>query len=165
VCRLNILNNAAAAWGYSITVNKRGNKMGVEENKACVRRYVEEALNKGNMAVVYECLSPDWVYRGPFGEYKGPEAFIQIIAMMRKAFPDLHYTFDDIIAEGDRAAARFTMTGTFKGEFMGMAPTGKQVKMTGAYFYRFKNGKEVEALPFMDSTAMYQQMGVSPPSQ
>jgi len=139
--------------------------MGVEGNKACVRRYVEEVLNKGNMEVVDDCFSPDWVYRGPFGEYKGPEAFKQMIAMMRKAFPDLHYTFDDMIGEGDKLAARFTMTGTFKGEFMGMAPTSKQIKMTGAYFYRFKDGKEVEAVPFIDSAVMYQQMGITPPSQ
>jgi steroid delta-isomerase-like uncharacterized protein len=138
----------------------------VEENKACVRRYVEEALNKGNLAVIDECLAADWAYPGPMGQgLKGPEGFKQMVVTMRNAFPDLHYTIDDIIGEGDKAAARFTMTGTFQGEFMGMAPTGKQIKMTGVYFYRFRDGKEVEALPFIDSAAMYQQMGIPVPQQ
>ena len=135
-----------------------------EVNKAALLLYVEEALNKGNLAVIDECISADWVYNSPLGQgLKGTEGFKQMVAMMRNAFPDIHYTFDDIVAEDDKVAARFTMTGTHKGDFMGIPPTGKQIKMTGAYFYRFKDGKEVEAIPFTDSMAMLRQLGVSPP--
>ena len=70
-----------------------------------------------------------------------------------------------MVAEGNIVAARFIVTGTFKGEMMGIAPTGKQLNIVEAIFIRFENGKEVEATPTVDQLTMYQQLGVSPPSQ
>jgi len=140
--------------------------MSVEQNKAILRRqHVEEIFNKGNLKVADEIISPEYVDHGPLGEFKGPEGFKQMVAMARKAFPDIHYTIDDMVAEGDKVAVRYTMTGTFKGKFGDIEPTGKQINMTSAYFYRFKGGKEVEALPFVDMLAFYQQSGVKPPAQ
>jgi predicted ester cyclase len=69
-----------------------------------------------------------------------------------------------MIGEGDKVAARFTFRGTFKGELMGMAPTGKKVEMSMAIFFRFVNGREVEAIEFTDSLTMYRQMGIKPPA-
>ena len=138
--------------------------MSVEENKETVRRYIEEALNKGNLEVVDDCFSEDWVYNGP-AEAKGPEGFKQLVTIMRTAFPDLHYTIDDMVGEGDKLVARCTMTGTFKGEFMSIPPTGNQLKIDVVYFYLFKDGKEVKATPFMDTLSFYGQLGISPPGQ
>ena len=120
-------------------------------------------MNKGHMEVLDECLSEDWIYNGPLGEFKGPEGFRQMIAPVKAAFPDLHYTVDDMAGEGDTLFAKFTMTGTFKGEFMGNPPNGNTFKMSGVYFYRFKDGKEIKATPFVDMSSMLQQLGIKPP--
>ena len=139
--------------------------MSVEENKAIIRRAAEEVWNKGDMSVVPELIAPDYVYHSPFGEFKGPEGCKQFVTMTRNAFPDIHMTIDDMVGEGDKVAVRLSWRGTFKGKFGDLEPTGKQVNMTSAYFYRFAGGKEVEALPYSDSLALYQQLGVSPPGQ
>ena len=139
--------------------------MSVEENKAIIRNKHVEIFNKGDLSIADEIISNDYVYHGPMGEYKGVEGFKQIVTAVRAAMPDVHFMIDDMVAEGDKVAVRYTWTGTFKGELMGMAPTGKKFTMTSAYFYRFKDGKEVEALPFSDMLSFYQQLGIPIPSQ
>ena len=139
--------------------------MSAEKNKAVIRRVAEEIFNKGNMSVVPEIIAPNYVYHSPFGDFKGPEGFTQFVGMTRNAFPDFHMTIDDMIGEGEKLAVRLNFTGTFKGKFGDMEPTGKQFNMTAAYFYRFENGKEVEALPFSDMLNFYQQLGIPIPSQ
>ena len=138
--------------------------MSEEENKAVIYRHVE-VLNKGDLSIVDEIISPDYVYHRPTGELNGRDGFKQIVTMVRNAFPDINYTIDDMVAEGDTVAARYTWTGTFKGELMGMAPTGKQFTMTSAYFYRFSDGKEVEATPFIDLLTFYKQLGIPIPAE
>ena len=137
--------------------------MSVEENIANVRRLNDEVWNKGNLAVVDELIAPDYVFHGPLTEIKGPEGLKQYIAAMRTAFPDLHMTIEGMVAEGDMVAARYTARGTFKGEFMGTAPTGKQMTLPNAVFARFKGGKQVEVWPYMDMLTWFQQLGVAPP--
>ncbi|MFC1947425.1 ester cyclase [Chloroflexota bacterium] len=140
--------------------------MSVEENKSILRnQHVEELFNKGNLSIADEIVSPDYVYHGPIGEFKGPEGLKQIVQMWRNAFPDGRFKVDDMVAEGDKVAVRYTWTGTHQGELMGIAATGKQVTMTAAYFYCFENGKEVEAMPYSDMSALYQQLGVTPPTE
>jgi len=138
--------------------------LSVEENKAVIHhQHVEELFNKGNLAVADEIIAPDYIYHGPLGEFKGPEGVKQMVKTFRTAFPDVHFTIDDMVAEGDKVAVRYTWTGTFTGDLMGIAPTGKQVTMASAYFYRFADGKEVEATPYADMLSFYQQLGISPP--
>ena len=135
--------------------------MSTEENKAMLRRNCEEAFNKGDLAVVDEIIANNYVYHGSGGqEFKGPEGFKQFVTMLRTAFPDLHLTVEDMVAEGDKVAHRLTLRGTHKGDLMGIAPTGKQVTTTAITISRFVGGKEVEAWSSMD---MLQQMGVAPP--
>jgi steroid delta-isomerase-like uncharacterized protein len=138
--------------------------MSTEKNKAAIRRFIEEAVNKGNLAVLDEIMAPDYVYHS-FQEVKGAEGMKQFITMMRTTFPDLHITIDDMVAEGDMVAYRFTLRGTFKGEMMGMAPTGKQAAFPEAHFVRFVSGKAVEETPYADMLTLYQQLGVKPPGQ
>jgi steroid delta-isomerase-like uncharacterized protein len=136
--------------------------MSVEENKAIVLRHLE-VFNEGKLELVDEMISPDWVYRGPAGEFRGPQGFRRMVTATRSALPDIHYEWDEMIAEGDTVAARFTMTATHTGPFMGIPPTGKKIRLTGAFFYSFKDGKEVEDIPFGDMLSLYQQLGVAPP--
>jgi predicted ester cyclase len=139
--------------------------MALEDHKAKFRRVVEEAWNKGNTAVLNEVIAPQYVYHTPSGDFKGPEGLAQAVKMYRTAFPDIHLTIDEIVAEGDRLAARFTLTGTFTGELMGIAPTGKRCTMTGALFNRYVDGKEVEAASFFYQLSMFQQLGIKPPME
>ena len=139
--------------------------MSTEENKAIIRRNCEEILNKGDLAVAGETIANNYVYHGSGGqEFKGPEGFKQFITMLRTAFPDFHCTVEDMFAEGDKVAHRLTLRGTHKGEFMGIAPTGKQVAITANVISRFAGGKEVEAWSNLDDLGMMQQMGVAPPT-
>jgi len=137
--------------------------MPTEQNKAALVRLYEEAINKGNLAVLSEIIAPEYVYHGVGGiELKGPEGFRQYIAMLRTAFPDLKFTLVNVVAEGDYVAHRFTLTGTHKGDLRGIAPTGKRVTATGNVLSRFSGGKEAEAWMEYDTLALYQQLGMMP---
>jgi len=138
--------------------------MSTEENKATLRRIIEEAFNKGNLAVTDELIATNYVYHGSGGqEFKGTEGFKQYVTMMRTAFPDLHMTIEDMVAEGDKVVHIAKMRGTHKGEIMGIAPTGKQLTISAVTISRFAGGKEAEAWTYADSLVMYQQLGVAPP--
>ena len=138
--------------------------MSTEENKAKQRRVWEEAFNKGDLSVANETIATNYVYHGPMGmEYKGPEGFKQVVTMFRTAFPDLHITVEDMVAEGDKVVSYYTMTGTHKGELMGIAPTDKKVKFSGIVIVRWVGSKEVEARGVGDMLSMMQQLGVVPP--
>jgi predicted ester cyclase len=139
--------------------------MSVEENKAAQRRVWEEVFNKGNLEIIPEYFAPDYSFHSPLGlEAEGPEGFKQIVAMMRSALPDLHVAVDDLFGEGDRVVTRFTIIGTFKGEMMGIAPTGKKLAVSGIVITRWAGGKEVEAWESLDTLAFYQQLGIKPPA-
>ena len=135
--------------------------MSTEENKATVRRIINELVNKGNLAIADEVLANNYIYHFPTHDIKGPEGFKEFIGMMRTAFPDLHVTIEDLIAERETVAARFIMQGTFKGELMGIAPTGKKLSFPEAVFIRFENGKEVEATAYGNMLSFNEQLGIS----
>ena len=138
--------------------------MGVEENKATLRRIFDEIWNKGNLDMIPELISPEYINRSPQGEMKGLDGYKQQIITARTAYPDLNMAVDFIIGEGDYLASQVTMTGTHKGEYMGIAPTGKKITYKHALFTRFKDGKSAEAVPFGNTLSVYQQLGVSPPT-
>ena len=140
--------------------------MSVEQNKATIRRVVEDVFNKKNLAVVPELIATGYVYRSPMGiDFKGPTGFAQFVGMMHSAFPDLQMAVDDIFGEGDRLAARLSMRGTFTGNLGPVPPTGKKLNMPFAFFYRFEGGKELEAVEFGDQLDFYRQLGIAPPGQ
>ena len=133
-----------------------------EENKALVRRFYEEIWNKGNLAAADELLAANFVNHS-FPEIpKGPEGFKQVFKMWRSGFPDLQMTVEDMVAEGDKVACRLTSRATHKGEFMGIAATGKQVTSTSISIQRVAGGKLVESWVEMDRLGMMQQIGVIP---
>jgi steroid delta-isomerase-like uncharacterized protein len=114
--------------------------MSVAENKAFVQRYVEEPWNKGNVSVLDEMCAPNFHLEG----LGGVEEFKAVIKAFRTSFPDLHFTVEEIIAEGDKVAYRWTARGTHQGEYEGIAPTGKTVTTTGITIIRIVDGKVVE---------------------
>jgi len=135
--------------------------MSVEENKAAVRRYINEAWNKGNLSVIDESVAENFVLPDPSqpDSIRGPEG-LKYVTMYRNAFPDLEMIIDDLIAEGDTVAVRFTYRGTHTGEQMVIPPTGKHVTMTGTSFLRFEGDKCVEVFVNSDDLEMMQQLGV-----
>jgi predicted ester cyclase len=126
----------------------------------------------GNMAGVPDLFAPNFVFHNGVNDIKGPEGMKQHFTLMRTAFPDYHETIEHIFAEGDLVAVFYTVQGTFKseimgmnfrGEAMGMKPTGKQFSMPYAILARFENGKQVESSPYSDMLSWYKQMGVPLP--
>lgn len=134
--------------------------MSVKENKAIFRRIVEEGFNKGNLAIVDELVAANHVNHAD--NVHGPEEYKQFITMYRTAFPDLHMTVEDQIAEGDKVVNRWTSRGTHQGDLMGIPPTGKQVTLTGTYVARIVGGKIIEEWGNFDALGMMQQLGVVP---
>ena len=132
--------------------------MSAEENKALVRRFVEEFWSRGNLAAADELMAADATIHQPeVGNVAGLKAFN---TMMRNAFPDWYSTPEELIAEGDRVAARLTGRGTHQGEFYGIPPTGRRVAVPGVVFYRISGGKIVEFRGQFDAMSMMQQLGV-----
>lgn len=135
--------------------------MSTEDNKANVRRGYE-ALNQRNLAVFDELLTPDIVFHNASTTIQGLEAYKQFLSMYITAFPDLHFTIEDMIAEGDFVVVRQTTRGTHQGNLMGIPPTGKQVSGTGIFITHIVNGKAVEQWINGDDLGLLQQLGVVP---
>ncbi|MBI4285223.1 MAG: ester cyclase [Chloroflexi bacterium] len=134
-----------------------------EQNKAVVRRFLEEILNKKNLAAIDELVSPDFIdHAVPPGAPQGISGARQSLGMWIGAFPDLHVTVQDLIADGDRVAVRLAFNGTHKGEIMGIAPTGKKVAAEGIEVERIANGKYAERWEVFDMLSVMQQLGVVP---
>lgn len=133
-----------------------------QQNKALARRIFEEMESKGNLAVADETFASDFVNHTPFGEHHGPEGAKQFVTMLRSAFPDLHSTVEDQVAEGDKVATRFTTHGTHKGELNGIPASGNTMEITGIVISRFANGKIIEQWGNPDVFGLMRQIGAVP---
>jgi len=139
--------------------------MSLEENKALARRSMEEIWGKGNLDTVDELYAADFVWHwAPPGVASNREGYKQFVTTCFAAFGDVHCATEDVIAEGDKVVIRWTWRATHKGEYMGIAPTGKQVTITGIAISRIVGGKTVEEWGEMDNLGMMQQLGAVPPS-
>ena len=118
--------------------------MSIEENKAIVRRFFAVGPSQGDLAAADELLAPDFALHTPLPSPPGIQGMNDVITACRAAFEHLDITVEDLVAEGDRVAARFTARGIHKGAFMGFAPAGKAVTMTGIEIFRMENGKIAE---------------------
>jgi len=117
-----------------------------EENKESIRRLTEEVCNNKNFSLLPEVVAEDFRSYGSEGEgMKGLDDFRLGIEMTFKAFPDFRYEIEDMFAVDDKLAVRYRLTGTHKGEWMGIPPTGKKFNTTSIYLCRMENGKQVEA--------------------
>ncbi len=139
--------------------------MSAEENKALVRRFVEEFWNEGNTATADELMAPDAEIHMPTGELVDLDGLKGFAGAFRESFPDWHSTFEELIAEGDRVAERWTGRGTHRGALQGIAPTGKRVEVPGSVFYRIVDGKIVEFRGRLDMMGLMQQLGAIPSPQ
>jgi steroid delta-isomerase-like uncharacterized protein len=131
-----------------------------QENERLMRRFFEEVWNRGDYAIVDDLLAGDYVGHSPPDEIHGPEGGKRFVAALRGAFPDIHFTIEDQIADGDRVVARWTARGTQTGAFQGLPPTGKQAVATGITIFRVANGKAVEGWTNFDALGLLRQLGV-----
>jgi steroid delta-isomerase-like uncharacterized protein len=135
--------------------------MSAEESKAIVRRFWG-VWEEGNIDLVDELLAPDYVNHTPASpdQPTGPEGVKGVVTMFRSAMPDLRVVIEDMIAEEDKVAVRYTLEGTHEGELFGIPPTGKRLSVKSISVERVSGGKIREHWRITDSLDMMQQLGV-----
>jgi steroid delta-isomerase-like uncharacterized protein len=131
-----------------------------EGHEAVLRRFIDDVLNDGDFSILGDLVHPDYVYRAPGQELRGPEELKGLFAAYRAAFPDLHIAIDDLAAAGDRVSIAFTLTGAHAGPLMGIEATGKNVTANGMVLSRFEDGKIIEEREILDQLSLFAQLGV-----
>ena len=126
-----------------------------------ITRYFEEVWNNGKLDVLDEIIAPDYINHSPGmgNPIPGPEGLKPIVAAIRQAFPDLKYVIENIVIADDQVAVHTTMHGTHKGDFFGLAPTNKVIKVAQMQIERIANNKIVEHWRVTDDLTMLQQLG------
>ena len=134
-----------------------------ESNKLLMHRFTE-FINTASEILAVELISPDAIFHVPgrSDPMRGPAGYLAIIGMMRGGFPDIQWTLEEMIAEEDKVAARFTMRGTHRGAFFGVPPTGKQIVVQAMNFYRLAGGQFVEERGQPDLFGLFQQIAAAP---
>ena len=134
-----------------------------ESNKTILRRFFEELFNTGDLSVADEIVGVNYVNHDAVpGETPGREGLKAFVTHIRTAFPDIHFTIEDQIAEGDNVVTRWTVTGTQQGEFASVPATGKSVRVKAINIHRVTGGQIHEAWLNWDALGMMQQLGVVP---
>jgi steroid delta-isomerase-like uncharacterized protein len=137
--------------------------MPAEESRTIVRRYLD-VYERGNVDLLDELLSPDYVNHSPATPDlpTGPEGVKAVVSMFRSAMPDLVIVIEDTIAESDKVAVRYTLEGTHEGELFGVPPTGRRLSIKSITVERVSDGRIREHWRITDSLDMMQQLGVIP---
>lgn len=137
--------------------------MSSKENEALARRIADELFRRGDLAVADELVAPNYVEHVPLPPGWPPElaGLKQYVAMLRRAFPDVRYTVEDLVAEEDKVALHLTARGTHQAEFMGIPPSGRQATWTEVHVARIAGGKLVEHWALLDQFGLLRQLGAS----
>jgi hypothetical protein len=138
--------------------------MAAGAHEALVRRWIDEAWNRGNLAVLDEIIAPGFVRHAPGErrEWRGPAGLGQFITLFRTGLPDLRITVDDVVTEGEKVAYRGTGRGTHRGELLGVPPTGRAVAVTYTVIARVAGGQFQEDWLDFDALGLLQQLGAVP---
>ena len=136
--------------------------MAASDNKRILQRYYDEVLNQGRLDVLGEIARPDHVEHNPFpGHAQGVEGMRQRVSFIKTAF-DPQFTVEQMVAEGDTVAVRWTNRGTHRGEFFGVPPTGRTVVTTGIDIHVLRDGRMAEHWDVVDILGALIQMGAMP---
>ena len=135
----------------------------VQAHRLIMQRFVQ-FINTADAKMATELVSPEAIFFVPGrpDPVRGPAGYLEIINMMRSGFPDIQWTLEETIAEGDKIVARYTMRGTHKGNFMGVPPAGKKIAVQALNIYRFSNGQIIEEQGQPDLLGLLQQIGGLP---
>ncbi len=134
--------------------------MSIDANIAVARRFVEEVLGQGDFATLNALAAPDCA---DHADATGPAALVHFLVSWRAAFPDLALTVEELVAESDCVAARWTLCGTHCGPFLGQPPTGRRVTVAGTERYRLADGQIVERWVTVDTDGLLRQLGAPAP--
>jgi steroid delta-isomerase-like uncharacterized protein len=131
-------------------------------NKAVIRRLYDEVWNERKVEVIKEIISPSHALHGPTfsGSSIGPEAYKRQVLLFLTGYPDMHWTIEDTIAENDKVVACWTISGTHRGEYMGIPATNKEVSVEGITIHHIAGGKIMDSYSNWDVLGMMQQLGV-----
>ena len=136
----------------------------MQSNSKIVLCFIEEVLNQGNIESTGQFFWEDMVEQVPLpGQGPGLEGLKDVLRGMRAGFPDMHWSVEEQMAEGDKVMTRFEWTGTHQGEFLGVPATGRPVRVWGIVIDRFQGGKIKETRLIMDALGLMMQLGVFPP--
>ncbi len=136
----------------------------MQNNNEVVCGFIEEVLNKGNIEEAARFFWDDMVEQVPLpGQGPGLAGLKDVLRGLRAAFPNMHWTVDEQITEGDKVVTRFEWTGTHRGEFLGVPATGRTVRVWGIVIDRLEGGKIKDTRIIMDSLGLMMQLGVFPP--
>jgi steroid delta-isomerase-like uncharacterized protein len=134
-----------------------------EDNSAIVRRFIEETINQGQIDSAAQFVWEDVVEQVPFpGQGPDLEGLKATLRGMRSAFPDLYFSVEEQIADGDKVLTRFEWTGTHRGEFIGIPATGRSVKVWGMVIDRLEESRIKDTRIIMDMLGLMMQLGVFP---
>ena len=132
-------------------------------NVLLAQRVWDEVWHRGNFEVMAELFAPDFIRHDPNQiELRGPDQTEQFIRRTRAAFPDLHFTVEDVMASEDKVITRYHFQGTHRGDALGFPPTGKHVSYSGIVIQRFVDGKMIEQWTEADLLSLFQQLEVIP---
>ncbi len=129
-------------------------------NEKTMRRFVEQVINNGDYSVLNEIIHPRYVYHNPQQTIQGPEALRDLFAAYRAAFPDLHVEIEKLIKAPNKIVISFSLHGTHRGNFLGIAATGRLVRISGMAISHFENGKIIEEWELLDQLTLLQQLGI-----
>src|SRR5688572_5869471 len=133
-----------------------------EKNKALMRRVFEEVFNQGRMDVVDQLTASEFVVHRGGQSLRGREPNKAYVSALRRGFPDLKFTIEELVAEGDLVVTRWSASGTHEGTFQGVPPTGRRFNVSGIDIDRVEGGKAVECWAVMDELGLMQQLGLVP---
>jgi steroid delta-isomerase-like uncharacterized protein len=133
-----------------------------DPNKRTMERFVT-FINSASESLAIELISPDALFHVPGrpDPMQGPAGYLSIIAMMRSGFPDIQWTLEDMVSDGDKIAARFTMRGTHQGTFFGVPATGKPIQAQAINFYHLSDGQFIKEYGQPDMLAIMAQIGAA----
>jgi steroid delta-isomerase-like uncharacterized protein len=141
----------------STTPEAKGPEM---SNREIVRKLYEDCVNTGNLALLPTLVANDYV--GPNGD-KGPAGYEQIVTALRNGFPDIHFTIEELLTDGDKVVVRWSWRGTHTGSFRGFPPSKKAISTTGIVVYQLRDDKIVHSWLESDRLGVLVQIGAVDP--
>jgi steroid delta-isomerase-like uncharacterized protein len=139
--------------------------MSIESNKAVIRRYLDEVAHGRNLDAIDDMIAADAVWHHPDQDVHGAAGFKAFMAAIFDGFPDIHWTVEHEIGEGDFVVHHWTARGTHTGAFMGVPPTGRSMRQGGIAIWRVVDGTVVEKWEHYDALGAFQQLGLLPAAE
>jgi steroid delta-isomerase-like uncharacterized protein len=154
---------ATGVWAVSGRSENRpaaNNSSAKGTNEQAMVRFVDEFINRGDTSALQELVHAEYVYRSPGEEVRGQEGLAALFDGYRSAFPDLALTIDDLVVADDATVMAFTLTGTHRGDLLGIPATGRRVRVNGMVRSRFRDGKIAEEWEILDQLSLFEQLGI-----